>query len=66
LAEDDRNDQDARRGADREAEEFLAAKDGADRDRQQQENFRSCRNDPLDEIHSGVSPADSAEITENN
>ena len=50
LAEDDRNDQDARRGADRKAEGLLAVKDGVDRDRQQRESFRRCRNDPLDGV----------------
>ena len=48
LAEDNGDDQRARRRADGEAEEFEAAEDGADRDRQQQEDLRCRRDDPLD------------------
>ena len=40
LPDQDGNDERARRGADRKAADPDAAKNGAERDRQQQENFR--------------------------
>src|SRR5882757_3490975 len=62
LADDHRDNQGTGGGADRETKNFKAPEDGADRDRQQQENLRRGGNDPRGFINVGESPRTAAPI----
>src|SRR3954454_7177869 len=57
LPDENGNDERAGRGADRKAADPDAAKNGAQRDRQQQEDFRSGGDDPSDRAHGAGPPA---------
>src|SRR4051812_5594740 len=57
LPDQNGNDERARGGADRKTANPDAAKNGAQRDRQQQKNFRSGGDDPSDRAHGAGPPA---------